>query len=517
MKKIVAGVLVVLCALSLFTACSSTNTKDQTPTPTPTPSLPVSSESVNQATPSLPEVTPSPSPIPTPTPTPSDEKKEGAPMTEEELGVLPVGQYVITPVGTTTPISYAKAEEEADVNVASGLGGALNELTIVYQTHKDPYYLVFAGSDSMHVLGSPDRFYVNEGEDVVFRGKKYTSGSTTYYDDKRETLQWRIEENEDGSYTFVINKNRELCMSLKDGKLVFEKREGATGITSFNLEMKKRGGGDAFLQYISDEGNVVVRVATNIHRAAKVTDEMLQTWANNLDDAYKHYVDLTSFTAHESIVVKGYEPSPHIGYVWNSTEHYNVITISESFLRGDLNKMATRWKKDGVIDWNFCALHEMGHMFDNQQPWYFEAEMMTDLKVAYVLQAGGGCAAPSEYSALQYFYADGVEGHKQIEECYLGLSAKKQPIAKSLEYGAYGAALKFVEIQREIDDENWTVFKQAYAELYKEGRTTYVNYEKFENFVAKLSKFSGKDVRSLFTDKEWNVFMTKYGYKPDNA
>ena len=109
MKKIVAGVLVVLCALSLFTACSSTNTKDQTPTPTPTPSLPVSSESVNQATPSLPEVTPSPSPIPTPTPTPSDEKKEGAPMTEEELGVLPVGQYVITPVGTTTPISYAKA------------------------------------------------------------------------------------------------------------------------------------------------------------------------------------------------------------------------------------------------------------------------------------------------------------------------------------------------------------------------------------------------------------------------
>ncbi len=81
-----------------------------------------------------------------------------------------------------------------------------------------------------------------------------------------------------------------------------------------------------------------------------------------------------------------------------------------------------------------------------------------------------------------------------------------------IEYGAYGAALKFIEIQREIDDENWTVYKQAYAELYKEGRTTYVNYEKFENFVAKLSKFSGKDVKTLFTEKEWNVYMTKYGY-----
>ncbi|MBQ8236019.1 MAG: hypothetical protein IJZ37_04970, partial [Clostridia bacterium] len=351
----------------------------------------------------------------------------------------------------------------------------------------------------------------NEGDEIIFRGKQYTSGKTTYFDDKRETLQWRIEENEDGSYTFVMNKNTALCLSLKDGKLVFEKREGATGITSFNLEMKKRGGGDAFLQYISDEGNVVVRVATNIHRAAKVTDELLQTWANNLDDAYNHYIDLTSYVAYESIVVKAYEPSPHIGYVWNSTEHYNVITIEETFMARDLNKMAVRWRKSKVQDWNFCALHEMGHMFDNQQPWYFEAEMMTDLKVAYVLQASGGCAAPSEYGAGSFFYADGVEGHAQIEECYEGLAAGKKPIGQSLEYGAYGAAQKFVEIQRQIDDANWTVFKQAYAELYKEGRTTYKNYERFENFVAKLSKFSEKDVRALFTDEEWNVFMKKYG------
>lgn len=507
MKKIVALLMVLLCLVSVLGACTPKET-----TSAPSPSTPPKSSPAE----SVSDPTKTPTPEPTPTPTPSESKKEeGAPMTEEELGVLPVGQYTVTPVGTTTPISYEKEEKDYAANVASGLGGALNELTIVYQTHKEnPYYLVFAGSDSMHILATPDRFNANAGDDIIFRGKEYTSGKTTYYDDKRETLQWRIVKNEDGSYSFYINKNPDLCLSVKEGKLVLEPKSSATGITSFNLEMKTRGGGKAFIQYISDQGNVVVRLNPDIKTRAKVTDEMLQTWANNLDDAYNHFIDLTSYVAYESIVVKAYEPSPHIGYVWNSTEHYNVITIAESFMASDLSKMATRWRKENVVDWNFCALHEMGHMFDNQQPWYFEAEMMTDLKVAYVLQAGGGCAAPSEYAYQSYFYADKQEGHKQVEECYLGLSKDKKPIGQTLEYGAYSAALKFVEIQRVIDDDNWTVFKKTYAELHKEGQTTYKSYERFTHFVEVLSKHSGKDVRALFTDEEWNVFMTKYGYKP---
>ena len=171
-----------------------------------------------------------------------------------------------------------------------------------------------------------------------------------------------------------------------------------------------------------------------------------------------------------------------------------------------------RSKKYGVVDWNFCALHEMGHMFDNQQPWYFEAEMMTDLKVAYVLEKNGACAAPSEFNSTDYFYADRNAEHAQVEACYRKLSKNGVGIAESLEYGAYSAALKFVEIQRQIDDENWTVFKQAYAALRQEGITSYKKYERFENFVQKLSDISGKDVRALFTDAEWAVYMTKYGY-----
>lgn len=478
-------------------------------TATPTPETSEASESTQTPTPSSTTTTPTSTPTPPPT--------VAAGMTEEEMNVLPVGQYTIVPKGSDKGLSYANKESNNRVDIPVTVGGELNTFTIVYQTHKeDPYYLVFAGEDSMHVL-APEGFLSPKITDkLVFVGKARQSSetaSTKYFDDKRESIQWHITENKDGTYTFSNNQYDSWLLSYKDGKFCMEEQDKATGITSFELKMEKRGGGKAFLQYISDEGNVVVRVPSDIFmRVKKLTDEMLQIWANNLDDAYNSYIELTSFVAYESIVVKAYEPSPHIGYVWNDNSHYNVITIEKSFIVTDLGKMAMRSKKYGVVDWNFCALHEMGHMFDNQQPWYFEAEMMTDLKVAYVLEKNGACAAPSEFNSPDYFYADRNAEHAQVEACYRKLSKNGVGIAESLEYGAYSAALKFVEIQRQIDDENWTVFKQAYAALRQEGITTYKKYERFENFVQKLSDISGKDVRALFTDAEWAVYMTKYGY-----
>ncbi len=514
MKRFTSAFLALLAAVLLLSSC--TGNKDNSTQPSG--NSPSEEQSVHTPTPSVPVQSPTPSPSdPLPTPSknsPSDNKDDGVAKgkTEEELGVLPVGQYTITPKGTTGALSYANEEKNDKVNISATVGGTLNQFTIVYQTHKEnPYYLVFAGDDSMHTLATADYNNARADMEVLFRGKQgYRDG---YWDDKLETMQWRIVENADKTYTFYSNKRAtNLVLSFKNNKLTLEDPSDATGITSFELKMVTRGGGKAFLQYISDEGNVVVRVPVNTKSRTKLNDEKLQLWANNLDDAYNSYIDLTTFVTHESIVVKAYEQSPHIGYVWNDTSHYNVITIDKTFVITDLTKMATRAKRDNVADWNFCALHEMGHMFDNQRPWYFEAEMMTDLKVAYVLQANGGCAAPSEYAASDYFYADGIEGHKQIEKCYVGLAAKGKPIAESLEYGAYGAALKFIEIQRAVDDANWTVYKQVYAELYNEGITTYKNYERFTNFVDKIAEKSGKDVRGLFTEEEWNVYMTKYGY-----
>lgn len=532
MKRFLAVFLTLLTLLALLAGCGEGKT-----TSAPSPDGTNSSESKTEAsvsdvpsspdktatpTPETSEVsestpTPTPSSTPTLTPTPTPPPTVAAGMTEEEMNVLPVGQYTIVPKGSDKGLSYANTESNNRVDIPVTVGGELNTFTIVYQTHKeDPYYLVFAGEDSMHVL-APEGFLSPKITDkLVFVGKARQSSetaSTKYFDDKRESIQWHITENEDGTYTFSNNQYDSWLLSYKDGELCMEEQDKATGITSFELKMEQRGGGKAFLQYISDEGNVVVRVPSDIFmRVKKLTDEMLQIWANNLDDAYNSYIELTSFVAYESIVVKAYEPSPHIGYVWNDNSHYNVITIEKSFMVTDLGKMAMRSKKYGVVDWNFCALHEMGHMFDNQQPWYFEAEMMTDLKVAYVLEKNGACAAPSEFNSTDYFYADRNAEHAQVEECYRKLSKNGVGIAESLEYGAYSAALKFVEIQRQIDDENWTVFKQAYAELRQEGITTYKKYERFENFVQKLSDISGKDVRALFTDAEWNVYMTKYGY-----
>ena len=85
------------------------------------------------------------------------EKNNGiaAGMTEEEMNVLPVGQYTIVPKGSDKGLSYANTESNNRVDIPVTVGGELNTFTIVYQTHKeDPYYLVFAGEDSMHVLAA---------------------------------------------------------------------------------------------------------------------------------------------------------------------------------------------------------------------------------------------------------------------------------------------------------------------------------------------------------------------------
>ena len=533
-KKLTALLMILLMLAPAVIGCAqteapaketATSEKPQTSEPTKTESGALPTESEEQTvTPSQPADTEEPStetpaepstetPVDTPTPEP-----DGKGKTEEQLGVLPVGQYVISSASDGKILSYAEGKYGDDVNIPATIDGEQNTVTIAFQTYKNnPYYLIYAGEDSMHVLGSPynsswsDREIIRDGEEVVFRGKKYMSGGNAHYDDKWEPLQWRLIKQEDGTYAIRSNKEgMDLYLAFSHGKVIAASPDKLGEIPTYNLTMTARGGGNAFRQWISDEGNVAIRMAYNIKKYSKLTEDELQAWANELDDAYLSYCELTDFVTYDNLIVKAFEPAYVPGYVWNTTEHYNVITLNESFMRSDLQKKKVRAKQYEADDWNFCALHEMGHMFDNQQPWYFEAEMMTDLKVAYVLQKNGACAAPSEYAAKDFFYADRLEGHQQIEDCYLGLAPGQTGADRSLEYSPFNAALKFVQIQRIVDDDNWTVYKQVYKELHAEGRPDYWNSSiAFRLFVNKIAEVSGQDVRALFTGPEWNVYLTK--------
>ena len=148
-------------------------------------------------------------------------------------------------------------------------------------------------------------------------------------------------------------------------------------------------------------------------------------------------------------------------------------------------------------DWNFCALHEMGHMFDLKRPWKFEGELLTDLKVAYVLEKNGVAAAPSEFQASENFYgADIIEAYDKLGKDF------------SKEYNIFGCTKRFLDIKADI---GWEPFKQTFHYL-QENEADYAGnskQQKFENFVEILSGYGNIDVKSYFSTEEWNVIINK--------
>ena len=424
--------------------------------------------------------------------------------TEEELGVLPVGSYTITVANDAkTPVTYGVdpstiKEASAADTISLSTNGSFNEFTIVYQTiGNDAYYIVWMKDQNLYNLCPPSNYRISTGNEILMYYKKTVSSNLSYYNDMADGFKWHIDKNADGTYSFISHIDTSYCLSYKDGKFVAEKLKDATGVTSFNLDLKERGT-KVFKEYISSKGNITLRLPIDIERRSGLTDERAQKWANDLNIAFDKFVELTSYPVYDNIVVKAYENCGHIGYVYTNCK-YNVISIQKNFAYRDLEKMVIR-DKEAAGDWNFCAMHEMGHIFDSQTGWYFETEMMTDLKLAYCIEQGGGTVAPSEFAAETYFSFD------NIMDCYAELGGNMN---ESKTYGAYQAAYVMLRVQKTI---GWEPFKQTYKWFIENNVNPSGNYNKFIQFIDKLTEYSGKDVKKLFTTNEWNTFCEKYGY-----
>ena len=137
----------------------------------------------------------------------------------------------------------------------------------------------------------------------------------------------------------------------------------------------------------------------------------------------------------------------------------------------------------------------MGHMFDCKRIWNFETEMMTDFKLAYVLEKNGACAAPAEFGAATAFYG------KDIIRAYEILGGGFES-----SYDIYSCAERFLEIKEDI---GWEPFKKTFR-YFQSNHNSFVGLSKvqrFEKFVSRLSTYSGEDIRSYFTDAEWNTVI----------
>ena len=298
---------------------------------------------------------------------------------------------------------------------------------------------------------------------------------------------WNFNQNENGTYSIAYSGNNQYCLGFDNGNATLQLRDEFNPMQEWKLVNITDTVPKQYLSFKSTGGVIEIQLPLDILNV--ISETRLQQWADDLETAYYSFYELTNFTPYDYIIVEAYKPSEHIGWVINNS---NIIHIDNTFIYTDLQKMAAR-----DCDWNFCALHEMGHMFDFGRPWNFESEMLTDLKLAYVLEQNGAAAAPSEFKATDNFYgADIIKAYDILGSDF------------SEEYDIFGCTKRFLEIKEDI---GWEPFKQTfhYMQANEAGYAGISKEQKLENFVEILSDYGNIDVKSYFSDREWNAIVNK--------
>ncbi len=296
---------------------------------------------------------------------------------------------------------------------------------------------------------------------------------------------WNIKRNFNGTFSILYSGDNRYCLGFSGNAAQLQIRDTRKYMQEWQVVAVSEPAPKEYFEIISINGVVRLQLPTEV--SGVITDSRLQRWANELETAYFSYYELTSFRPFSCIVIEAYKPGEYFGWVFRNS---NIIHINRDYIRDELVKMGAREN-----DWNFCALHEMGHMFDFDKPWNFEAELMTDVKLAYVLEKNNAAAAPAEFDAAVAFRGKNIKNAYDI----LGNDFSKT-------YNIFGVAARFLEIKEDI---GWEPFKKVFRflRIREQDFADYSCSGRFELFVKLLSDYSNKDIRKYFTRNEWNTIL----------
>lgn len=296
---------------------------------------------------------------------------------------------------------------------------------------------------------------------------------------------WTLGQNPNGSHSILYSGNRRYCLGFDGERAVLQPRGKNCPLQEWTA-VRAGTVPKEYLSFFSKGKTVELRLLPDI--TGILSEARLRRWADRLETAYTAFGELTGDTPFESILVEGFKSASRKGFAGWVYPGSNIIHIDRDFLRQELRKMGER-----VSDWNFCALHEMGHMFDFGKAWNFEPELMTDLKVAYVMERTGAAAAPAEFGAATVFYG------ADIAKAYAALSSDL-----SVRYDVFACAKRFLEIREKV---GWEPFRKTFHDLQRRSCTS--GQQKLELFVRTLSHYSGENIRGYFSPAEWNAIVKK--------
>lgn len=375
---------------------------------------------------------------------------------------------------------------------------SVNTLCSALQCAKTGTYLSYSGSTLM--LGdTPTKWQLKPAKDGLYY--VYADGTTSLLDIHNAWIKsgtmvklwgmsgydaqiWKVANNADGSVSLLSSQDSSLCLGFSNGSASLETRCAGNQYQEFR-KMDAVTETTQWREITSDDGTITLQLEERVFDI--LSPQRLVKWANDLSTAYDMFEDLTNYRPYDHVVLRGFESQQSYAFV---TSNSNVIYYDKDRLYVDLEKMAVRDN-----DWCFGALHEMGHMFDRGKPWNFEAECLTQIKVPYVMELCAAAAVPAEFSASTTFVGDEIiQAYDRLGESF------------SSKYNYYGLAYRFMEIKNEI---GWEPFQQTFH--YMQANCTSKQYttdaQRWDEFIALLSQFSGRDVLSYFTDAEVNCIL----------
>ncbi len=346
---------------------------------------------------------------------------------------------------------------------------------------------------------------------------------------------WYISDNGDGTYKFYSAGNPKFALGCKDGTFSMQYAEDAsTNLTLTVVENQNLG--TKYSQYVSEKGNIIVRLPADVvdqvygrvkreytseseeSLKGRIFDRM-QMFAESVQKIYDGYIELTNFVPYKRIVIHAFDHQDVMaGVVGGDCNVY----VNVDWYVDDMEKMWKRWE-DGKEDFNFCVLHEMGHMFDWERGWNFESEMEADFKATYILykykdDKYGAWAAPAEYAWNNVWNIDTIDtgGYKGLSGNMIYGEKNGEIVYKYNIYRCaqmYTSYIKYCEETQNL--KGYEAMKQTFHWFQEEGyvQNKLSGKERIELFNQKLTEFTGLDINTYmkdhFREEDWMATLAR--------
>ena len=218
-------------------------------------------------------------------------------------------------------------------------------------------------------------------------------------------------------------------------------------------------------------------IALSDEHVKKITPENLNRWLKHLDEIYDVYGELvgTLPVGGEKIIITEKKTEKNVwAWVYEGGGHvfWNPEYIAEALTSINDND-----------DWCFGIIHEIGHIFDLDGRWNFDAEAWANIKTAYALEMTDG-----------KFYIDGNEhaSGQDVKERYLHAWYFEPSSSDALVY-------EILDIKDKLG--GWDAFKDTFRDFDNYGALG-SEQDKFDLFIQRLSENSGYNVLQMISPRE---------------